>query len=281
MEKNTPLIIAFVSDLMFSSKISNVTRHLDYRVEWIEQASQLGEETARKEPRRPGERLEGREGALFAQIIESQPALLLFDLTNKAVPWRTWAAALKSSPATRRIPILGFGPHEDVNLLTGAKTAGVNFVYARSRFFSDMPALLKKHARIVDVDKLAEHCKRPLPPLVVEGINLFNQGEFYKCHDALEEAWKQDRSVGRDLYRAILQIGIAYFQIGRGNYRGGLKMLLRVRQWLDPLPPTCRGINIAKLRTDSQAVQEALAELGAENIADFDRSLFKQIEFTT
>ena len=144
-----------------------------------------------------------------------------------------------------------------------------------------MPALLKKHARIVDVDKLAEHCKRPLPPLVLEGINLFNQGEFYKCHDALEEAWKQDRSVGRDLYRAILQIGIAYFQIGRGNYRGGLKMLLRVRQWLDPLPPVCRGINIAKLRTDSQAVQEALTVLGAEHIADFDHSLFTKIEFDT
>ena len=69
----------------------------------------------------------------------------------------------------------------------------------------------------------------------IEGITLFNQGKFYQCHDALEEAWKQDRSLGRDLYRAILQIGIAYYQIKRGNYRGGLKMLLRVRQWLDPL----------------------------------------------
>ena len=52
----------------------------------------------------------------------------------------------------------------------------------------------------------------------------------------LKEAWRQDTGAARDFYRGILQVGIAYYQIERGNYRGAVKMLLRVRQWLDPLP---------------------------------------------
>ena len=55
---------------------------------------------------RPGEALHGRDGRLFERVTRTQPALLLFDLNNAAIPWRQWIAALKSSAATRRIPCL-------------------------------------------------------------------------------------------------------------------------------------------------------------------------------
>ncbi len=35
----------------------------------------------------------------------------------------------------------------------------------------------------------------------------------------------------RDLYRAILQVGVAYYHITRGNHAGGLRMLRRCVQW--------------------------------------------------
>lgn len=274
----SPLIIAFVGDLMFSSKIGSVVNHIGYRIEWYEQADSLMLDTSGQREA-PGEKLLGRKGKLFEQVVAQQPALLLFDLTNNAIPWHDWIATLKSSPATRRIPIMAFGPHEDVELLQTAKSAGANFVFARSRFFSDMPALLQKHARIPNYDALTEACQQPLPPLVVEGLELFNQGEYYKCHDALEAAWNEDQTAGRELYRGILQVGIAYYQIQRGNYRGAVKMLLRVRQWLDPLPAWCRGIHVAKLRQEAAAVQEALTTLGAEGMGAFDQHLFQPIEY--
>ena len=87
-----------------------------------------------------------------------------------------------------------------------------------------------------------------------------------------------DESAGRDLYRGILQVGIAYYQIERGNYRGALKMLLRVRQWLDPLPAICRQVNIARLREDVERVQQALEKLGPEEFSAIDRALFRPIE---
>lgn len=275
-----PLLVAFVADLMFTTRIANVANHLGYRIQWLEKASDLGDVDPTAPPERPGELLHGREGELFRQLTDWQPALLLFDLTNQAIPWEPWITMLRASPATRRIPILCFGPHADVETMKRAKAVGATAVIARSQFTANMANLFQKYARIPDYDQLHTACQAPLPDLARSGITLFNQGQFYKCHDDLEEAWQAETGRIRDLYRGILQIGIAYYQIQRGNYRGALKMLLRVRQWLDPLPPICRGVNIGKLRQDAATVQAALTELGPERIDEFDLTLFQPIEFT-
>jgi predicted metal-dependent hydrolase len=158
-----------------------------------------------------------------------------------------------------------------------ASEAGADAVLARSRFTADMPALLERYARIPDRDAIVAACSEPLVPLAVTGIEKFNEGQFYACHDDLEEAWRQDSGAARDLYRGILQVAIAYYQIERGNYRGAAKMLLRVRQWLDPLPDICRGVDVAQLRQDATAVHDALVQLGPERITEFDQGLFGQI----
>ena len=51
----SPLIIAFVADLMFTTRIALVAEHLGYRVEWIESADQVGAPDAEAAPERPGE----------------------------------------------------------------------------------------------------------------------------------------------------------------------------------------------------------------------------------
>jgi len=274
----SPLVVAFVADLMFTTRINNVLNHLGWRVKWIGDRSEF-ESRADAPPIGYSEQLEGQLGELFMRLAEWQPALLLFDLANEAIPWQQWIAALKSSPATRRIPVIAYGPHTNVAVMTAAKSVGADLVLARSRFTADMLQLFEKHARIPDRASLTATCRETLPPLAVSGIKKFNLGQYYACHDDLEEAWRQDDSPGRDLYRGILQVGIAYFQIERGNYRGAVKMLLRLRQWLDPLPALCRGVNVEKLISDADAVQTALVALGPERIGEFDRSLFKVIEF--
>ncbi len=277
MTSPAPLLVAFVGDLMFTTRIAQVAAHLGYHVQWIETADQLGAAREELPGERPGEMLHGREGRLFEQITRWQPALMLFDLNNAAIPWREWIAALKSSPATRRIPILCFGPHQDVATMTAAAQAGADAVLARSRFTADMPALLQKHARLPDMAAQAAACAEPLSDLARRGVELFNEGAYYKCHDALEEAWMLDTGPGRELYRGILQVGIAYHQIERGNYRGAVKMLLRARQWLEPLPDVCRGVDVAALRADADRVHAALLEVGPERVADLDRTLFGPI----
>ena len=273
-----PIIVGFVDDLMFTVQIENVARRLGYQMQWLERPSDLAPADPDAPDDSPGELLHGQGGALFSQLSKWQPVLLIFDLNNNEIPWRHWIASLKSSPATRRIPILCFGSHVDTETLTSAKNMGADIVVARSRFSSAMPDLIRQHARGQDSAALEESCAQPLPDLARQGIEMFNEGHFYKCHDFLEEAWMVDESAGRDLYRGMLQVGIAYYQIERGNFRGALKMLLRVRQWLDPLPKVCRQVNVARLREDVGRVQQALETLGPENFSNIDRELFRPIE---
>lgn len=269
-------ILGFVADLMFTTRIESVAHKLGFQIKWFASAEAFGQDVV---PEGRGEALYGRRGELFRTVTEMQPALLLFDLNNDTIPFANWIASLKSSPATRRIPVLCFGSHMDVDRMKSAKQAGADVVLARSKFTNALPQLLQKHARQADTQALADGCAQPLAALAREGIALFNEEQYYKCHDALEEAWRADSTAVRDLYRGILQVGIAYFQIERGNYRGALKMLLRVRQWLDPLPDVCREVNIAQLREDVTAVYNALITLTPEQIDQFDTQLFKKIEF--
>lgn len=275
-ENKLPIIVGFVADLMFTSKIENVARRTGFTMRWVETAVSLGA-FAETPPEPLGEALHGRTGQLFQQITQWQPALLLFDLNNDAVPWRKWLPALKSSPATRRIPIMAFGSHKDVETMKDARRLGADFVYARSRFTSAMPQLFQEHARLPDYAALEGFCQRSLPPLAQEGIELFNQGQYYECHDALEEAWRQEESPGRNLYRGILQIGVACYQIFRGNYRGAIKMLLRARQWLAPLPDRCQGVGVAQLRDNAEQIYEHLTALGPDRIEDFQADWIQPI----
>jgi predicted metal-dependent hydrolase/CheY-like chemotaxis protein len=279
-QEQKPLIIGFVSDLMFAPRIANVVRHLNYDIKWIETPADFGAKPANLEAEPRGEPLHGQEGQLFEQITAWQPVLLLFDLNNNAIPWQRWIALLKSSAATRRIPVVCFGPHEDVEVMTAAKKAGADAVLARSRFTADLPQLIRQYAKQSNQNAITTACQEPLTDLAKQGIEKFNAGQYYKCHDDLEEAWNLDQTPGRDLYRGILQVGIALYQIERENYRGAVKMLLRVRQWLEPLPDTCRGVNVAKLRQNTQIIHEELLRLGEENLSQFIWTLVEPIEFS-
>ncbi len=119
-----------------------------------------------------------------------------------------------------------------------------------------------------------------LHPEAQKGIELFNQGDFYEAHDPLELAWMKSDSPDRDLYQGILQIGLAYFQISRGNYRGALKMFKRGQRNLKPLGGTLLGVDIAKLREDASVAEQAVRRLGPDQLNKLDEGLIKPVPLT-
>lgn len=269
-----PLILACVADLLFASQIEAAARRLGYRVQWVESAAQI-ESGGNLD--RPGEPLVGVGSGLIRLVTQTQPALVVFDLSQPDIPWARWLGLLKSSPATRRTPVLCFGPHVAAESLAQARSLGAEGVVARSRFSQALPDLLQQYARRPDYAAVADACAQALDEQARHGIALFNAGEYFEAHEALELAWRADDGPGRDLYRAILQVGVAYLQIERGNFRGALKMFLRVRQWLEPLPDVCRGVDVADLRANAAQAQAALENLGVTRVQEFDRALFKPV----
>jgi len=211
------------------------------------------------------------------KLIESRAALVLI---NGDMPdWERWASSPKSSPATRRIAIVVISQSEQV--IAEAALAGADASLLPQDISSKLSPLAEELARFLSPEmreQLDCDCQEELPPLAQEGVRKFNDGQYYKQHDLFEEQWVNTESPVRDLYRAILQVGVAYYQIERGNYRGALKMLQRSVQWLVVLPDVCQGVNIRKLREDSFRVRAELERLGEEDFHEFDHSLIQGVE---
>lgn len=194
--------------------------------------------------------------------------------------WRFWTTTPKTSPATRRIPILLIS--DDSEQRAEALLSGADIAMRRDLLATQLSGLVRDYARVLSPEvsaQLAHECAGELPEMARQGVEKFNRGEYYAQHDLFEALWVQTASPVRDLYRAILQVGVAYYQIERGNYRGALKMLLRSVQWLTILPDVCQGIDIAQLRTDSYRVRAELERLGEAGFAQFDRTLLQPVKF--
>ncbi|MBL8165248.1 MAG: DUF309 domain-containing protein [Anaerolineae bacterium] len=214
-----------------------------------------------------------------ARLADDHTALLLTD--GDSDEWRFWTTTPKTSPATRRIPIIMVT--RDPARRAEALTVGADVVVTPDELLAQIGTLVKDYARQPDpalVEQLECECREALPPLAVEGIAKFNAGEYYPQHDLFEEQWVNTSTPVRDLYRAILQVGVAYYQIERGNHRGALKMLLRSVQWLSLLPDVCQGVDVRQLREDSYRVRAELERLKPDEINQFDRALLKPVRYT-
>ena len=214
----------------------------------------------------------------FDILIERRAALLFMD--GRLENWRELALGAKTSAATRRIPICLVSDASDDR--ADAIQNGADLALSWIELRAQLNTLARDLARAPDAATMAQlacECEGALPRLAVEGVALFNRGEYYRQHDLFEELWMATPGPARDLYRAILQVGVAYYQIERGNFRGALKMLQRSVQWLHPLPNSCQGIDVAALRRDSYAVRSALQRLGPDRLDELDRDLIKKVRW--
>lgn len=130
----------------------------------------------------------------------------------------------------------------------------------------------------VTAEQLPSACSGPLHAEAARGIALFNAGQYWEAHEALEAAWKEESGPARHLYKGILQAGVMYLQIQRGNYVGMAKMYERCKKWLRPWPVLCRGVDVAQLRADVETVMEAARALGPERLGEFDWGLLKAVQ---
>lgn len=210
-----------------------------------------------------------------------RPSFLLIDIDDPNSQWGDIVIALKSNPATRRIPMLAISTEQTRETMRIAAEADINGPLSVESLPQRLPDWVKRRARRWDKDyyaALKEVCGDPLPELAIEGIRLFDEHDFWEAHETLEHAWIDVRPhpIG-EVYRSILQVGVAYYQIQNKNYRGALKMFLRAVQWLDPLPDQCQGIDLAQFKRDAAAARQHMESLGKENIGSFDTTFFKPV----
>ncbi len=109
----------------------------------------------------------------------------------------------------------------------------------------------------------ANGCPGPAEPALERAIRQFNSGQYYACHETLEELWLDEKSDLRYLYQGILQVGIGLLHIKRGNGAGALSLLTRGPRLLLPFVPTACGIDVAALL---MAAEQILSTLQSDSL---------------
>ena len=69
-----------------------------------------------------------------------------------------------------------------------------------------------------------------------EGIDLFNEGKFFECHEAWEEVWKRSSGEEKLFYQGIIQAAVAILHAQRGNLTGAASLYGKASAKLDHLP---------------------------------------------
>ena len=108
-----------------------------------------------------------------------------------------------------------------------------------------------------------------MPPEFWQGIEQFNQQQFYACHDTLEALWIEAAEPEKTFYQGILQIAVALYHLSNQNLRGAIILLgegiNRLRRYL----PDYAEINVAELVEQSVNLLKTLQQAEPEQVPMF------------
>lgn len=93
----------------------------------------------------------------------------------------------------------------------------------------------------------SQPCLERVSPKLRTAIDEFNRQEFHRCHKTLEAMWKAEPGAVRQLYKGILQVGVAFYHLQAGRPRSAIFLLQRGSVYLRPFGPHCMGIDLEHL----------------------------------
>lgn len=103
---------------------------------------------------------------------------------------------------------------------------------------------------------------------LLTAVDQFNQGEWFECHETLEELWVGSAGEMRDFYQGLLQVAVALHHWREGNFRGAILLLEKGPGLLRRVRPICQRIEVEETIADAALLREALIALGPERMAE-------------
>ncbi len=115
-------VLAAVTDLFFTVKISDAAKRAGMQVEFVKSDQELLEKA------------------------QAKPAVIILDLNLDAVHPLKTISKLKGDPELKKISLIGFVSHVQAELKQKAQESGCDMVLARSAFSQNLPQILKRHS---------------------------------------------------------------------------------------------------------------------------------------
>ena len=106
-----------------------------------------------------------------------------------------------------------------------------------------------------------------MPDEFWQGVDQFNAGQYYACHDTLEALWIEAAEPEKTFYQGILQIAVALYHLSNHNLRGAMILLGEGSNRLRRYPSEYGGIDVDELLSQSAALLTALQQTEPEKIA--------------
>ncbi len=109
--------------------------------------------------------------------------------------------------------------------------------------------------------------------LFAEGVALFNNGEFWRAHEAWEALWLQRTEESRLFYQGIIQAAAGYhLAVERPRISGAIGNFEKSLEKLALFPSPFLGIDVIELM---ESMREAIVALRETGVAgdEFPRSL--------
>jgi uncharacterized protein len=122
-------------------------------------------------------------------------------------------------------------------------------------------------------------CSDTPPERLRRGIEQFNRGEFFEQHETLEEEWIAERDPVRYLYQGILQIGVGFEHLRRGNPAGARALWLRGIGYLEPFRGGCMNVDVDRLVAATKRCLAELERVGDGGLERFDDGLIPRVEW--
>jgi CheY-like chemotaxis protein len=113
------MIVAFMDDLMFLSRVREVASALDVEVRAMRGVRDL------------------------VEACRHRPSAVLVDLDSPRLPSTEALAALQADPELDPIPVVGFFSHIHPERAVEARAQGCDRVLPRSAFVQELPSLIK------------------------------------------------------------------------------------------------------------------------------------------
>ena len=94
-------------------------------------------------------------------------------------------------------------------------------------------------------------------------VTQFNRGDYWQCHETLEEIWMSEEYPLRLFYHGLIKAAVGLLHLERHNNLGARLKLRDAEFTLSPFIPNMLGIDIARLLDDIKQRLELLnSDLG-------------------
>ena len=105
------------------------------------------------------------------------------------------------------------------------------------------------------------------------GVEQFNQGDFYACHDTLEAIWMEAETQEKSFYQGILQIAVALYHLNNKNWRGSAILLGEGISRLNQYSPSYGGIDVLDLLDRAVEWLLVLQKAGPDRVEELAQAI--------